>query len=228
MRSDIPRIRCYGKMGDHIYCLVGGSAVKEARFSIKQRYLSLLPLFEAQDQVISVTADKEGEGPKCDYFPRRFGRHFRNHRHRLITEFVLEAVGKADFDLSLPWLKADPKPIAPVVINRTPRWRDLPKLNYEAVQDQDCIFIGSEQEHDAFTRDFWEIKRHQVSDLMEAARILSGADLFLGNQSSLFAIAEGLKVPRCLEEFYWIPNCTPQSRNGHTYCNPELVRHYLS
>ena len=49
------------------------------------------------------------------------------------------------------------------------------------------------------------------------ARIIAGSKIFIGNQSTPFAIAEGMKHNRILETDITIPNCQPQSWNGMAY-----------
>jgi len=42
---------------------------------------------------------------------------------------------------------------------------------------------------------------------LDLAQVISGADLFIGNQSCAYAIAEGLKKRAVLEVCTWLPNC---------------------
>jgi hypothetical protein len=49
--------------------------------------------------------------------------------------------------------------------------------------------------------------------------LLNSCKLFIGNQSSTFAIAEGLKIKRMLEVFNTCPNVIPMGANGYGYIN---------
>lgn len=52
-------------------------------------------------------------------------------------------------------------------------------------------------------------------NFLEMAGIIRGSRLFLGNQSLGFALAEGMKVPRILEQCPDIPNVYPVGENGY-------------
>lgn len=115
--------------------------------------------------------------------------------------------------LNEAWLNVDIRtPQKPVVVNksmrydsRTFKWdRDLVKIT----PLEDVTFIGLEDEHDAFC-ELVDFKVHwtKTNDLLEAAEYIAGSDLFIGNQSSPYSIAEGLKVRRVLVSADYVPNC---------------------
>jgi hypothetical protein len=54
------------------------------------------------------------------------------------------------------------------------------------------------------------------------------AEIFIGNQSSNFAIAEGLKVPRALEAFEPVPVATPVGGVCFEYINTKFLVSFLS
>jgi hypothetical protein len=57
------------------------------------------------------------------------------------------------------------------------------------------------------------------------AQIIKSCKLFIGNQSSSFAIAEQMKTPRALELFSGSPNVIV-TNNGIAYTNTEtLINH---
>ena len=102
-----------------------------------------------------------------------------------------------------PWL--DPvEPIKipgrPIVIARTHRylagsdpnsetWR---KWVYEGL-DQVAVFIGTPQEHENFNIQFkCNVPYKPVEDMLEMARVIQGAEQYMGNQSVGMAIAIGL------------------------------------
>jgi len=107
-----------------------------------------------------------------------------------------------------PWLTVD-NPIVipgkPVVINRTgrhikrehynismvnPQWTDwIDNYNLETM----AVFVGTPKEH----QDFCELHQcnveyRPVSDMLELARIIQGAEQFIGNQSMALTLALGL------------------------------------
>lgn len=102
-----------------------------------------------------------------------------------------------------PWL--DPvEPIRipgrPIVINRTGRYLQGGEYKSETWQkwvddglDEVSVFVGTEQECEEFNRTFNCTVPHQpVTDMLEMARIIQGAEQFIGNQSLPLAIAIGL------------------------------------
>ena len=102
------------------------------------------------------------------------------------------------------WLSVD-RPVRmpgkPVVIARSSRyqndafdWRRLTGL-YKGRM----VFVGTPDEHQDFCAKWGEIPFQPTSTLLDLARLIAGAELFVGNQSCPYAIAEGLKVPAILE-----------------------------
>jgi hypothetical protein len=101
-----------------------------------------------------------------------------------------------------PWLTVpSPVSVAPVVINRSPRYQDA-AFRWDRILRTypDCVFIGLQAEHEDFCKR-WSatIPFHPTENLLEAAQVIAGANLFIGNQSSCYAIAEGLKKRAILE-----------------------------
>jgi hypothetical protein len=73
-------------------------------------------------------------------------------------------------------------------------------------------FVGSDAEFKIFTDQFSVsgIKRIPIKDALEASSVISSCKLYIGNQSLLFAIAEGLQCNRILEAYERVPNVVPQ------------------
>ena len=109
-------------------------------------------------------------------------------------------------DLHDPWLEADPKKIAPIVINRTFRYRcpdgtgTWQNLLAQAQIVQNGIFVGTADEHNDFIKlTGFRVARYPVKDFKELADVIAGADLFMGNQSAAYSIAIGLGKSSVLE-----------------------------
>ena len=62
---------------------------------------------------------------------------------------------------------------------------------------------------------------------MDVAKAIAGCDLFVGNQSFAYSVAEALKKPRVLEVFYAKNNCQPHGPDGYTNINEDLIRRYV-
>lgn len=113
---------------------------------------------------------------------------------------------------SRPWLEVDITPKVwgyGTVINRTRRYNNPSFPWIRMIREaNDPIFLGLEDEHKALV-DYTDMPIHHVptNNLLQAAEIIAAADLFIGNQSCLYAIAEGLKKPAVLEVFPQMPNC---------------------
>jgi hypothetical protein len=104
------------------------------------------------------------------------------------------------------WLEADAKTVAPVVINRTFRYRcpngtgTWQGLLEQANISQNGIFVGTKDEHEDFEKSTgFRVNYYAVQDFKELADVVAGADLFMGNQSAAYSIAMGLGKSSVLE-----------------------------
>jgi len=123
-------------------------------------------------------------------------------------------------DLSKPWL------IAPkvegfedtIIIARSHRYRN-PQVNYSFLQQYPSLgFIGLKEEFEDMRKSLPGIRHIEVNDFLEMASIINSCQLFIGNQSFPFALAEGLKVKRVLEVCYYCPNVSPEGINAFDFC----------
>jgi hypothetical protein len=104
------------------------------------------------------------------------------------------------------WLEADTNTIAPIVINRTFRYRCPNGTNAwqnmlaESNIAQNGIFVGNDDEHKDFVKSTgFNIPYYPVKNFKELADVIAGADLFMGNQSAAYSIAMGLGKSAVLE-----------------------------
>lgn len=104
------------------------------------------------------------------------------------------------------WLEADAKTIAPVVINRTFRYRcpdgagTWQGLLEQANISQNGVFVGTRSEHEDFEKSTgFSVQYYTVQDFKELADVVAGAELFMGNQSAAYSIAMGLGKSSVLE-----------------------------
>lgn len=90
-----------------------------------------------------------------------------------------------------------------IVISRSLRNRN-PFIDYSFLNNfcEHLIFIGLKDEYLNLKKIIPELKHYDPLDFFEMSQIIKSSKFFLGNQSSPFAIAEGLKVPRLLENTY--------------------------
>ena len=84
-----------------------------------------------------------------------------------------------------------------------------------------AVFIGLPSEYESFVAECGHVPFYPTANMLEVARILSGAEWLVCNQSAPLAVAEGLKTNVLLERFATAANCDYE-REGHTL-NPAHV-----
>ena len=123
------------------------------------------------------------------------------------------------YNLSKPWLRVNPDESVKgkIVIARSTRY-NAPDIDYSFLQEYDnVVFVGLPEEYELMKQSIPEIKYKQTTDFLSLARIIAGANFFIGNQSFPFALAEALKVPRILESYYLCPNVIPEGENAYEF-----------
>lgn len=137
-------------------------------------------------------------------------------KQKALVDWMLEAHGVPPEAKKEPWLSVEPKIIAPVVFSRSGAGRKPhhvyhnPNFPWHRVwrkYHEHSVFIGLEEEYRAFCGTCGETSHYVTKDLLEAAQVIAGCSLFVGNQSSLHAIAEGMKKNILLEVWPQGPNC---------------------
>lgn len=220
-----------GDIGDIIYCLPtikalgGGNLYLEGspnrwntKFSRKDAF-ALKPLLEIQPYINKVEIGVNRNNIDC---------HLDDFRHKMQAQVTLADMHLDYFNLcrserNWKWLNVDPKP-CDVVVNCTARysndnfdWKKL--LNRFRSR---CIFLGHPDEHTRFCEIAGKIDYYPTADLLEAARLIAGSRLYIGNQSSLFAICEGLKHNSILQVCPRVPNCLFGRENaGYYFAYPQ-------
>lgn len=97
-----------------------------------------------------------------------------------------------------------------IVIVRSFRARNhLINYNFLNNYDEDYIFIGLKNEFDDLKKEVSRLIFYETRDFFEMAQIIKSSKFFIGNQSLAFSIAEGLKVPRLLENRLDLPVVQP-------------------
>lgn len=233
-----------GDIGDIIYALpaikgldnVAVLLIEAAKYTRQEltpeRYAPLVPLLKRQRYIADVRP----------YMRQRVDVNFNEFRNRMVgairrrlpgalttslADWQLETCGLPTMWRDTPWLEADPRRVARVVVNRTARYHG-PEFPWHRVWktylQSDAVFIGTPAEHEAFCAQCGELPYFPTADFKEAADVIAGADLFVGNQSSCFAIAVGLGQNAILEVWPQGPNCIFNRSNiiNVTSWNPPL------
>jgi len=176
---------------------------------------NLRPLLEAQPYVDRCSYT-HGTPFSTDYDLNKFREPWKN-RTALDTESIFALHQRAfgtQWPEDSPWLTA-PDPIVsdrPIVVNRTARYRNEDCNWWALVQKYGHLmrFVGTPQEAEVF-EGFATPKPlvpwYQAKDMLELARVIAGAKVFIGNQSSPLAIAHGLGKNVIVEEWPLNPNC---------------------
>lgn len=207
------RFRHSGKLGDAVYSLPGVRLFPGAAFYVRvSEHLGeeligqLLPLLRAQSYI----------GEAKVWTDERFDHdldRFRDY-HPMWTNLAdchLHALG-LDFSLrDVPWLSVEPtrSPSKRVCFARSLAFRGVAGFWEEIYRllGSEAFFVGTPKEHQEFIEHIGPIEYVPTTDLLELARVIAGAELFVGNQSCPYAIAEGLKRPSIQEVYPITPNC---------------------
>lgn len=188
----------------------------------------IAPLIEAQPYINSVRVWKR---ENIDWASEGFRPKWHNSidnlaachaRHAFDTGFINTMP-----DFSKPWLTLDGDKAygGSVVINRSARYNNnsFPWANIVQHYGNRIIFLGTGEEHETFVRRYGKVRYLITKDMLEAAKVIAGSALFIGNQSSCMTIAEGLKHPRIQETCLWIPDCIYPPSNAQYVANGAVI-----
>lgn len=164
----------------------------------------LKPLLARQSYISQITEWNGEHNIDLDRFRGVLFRGFEgNYVQAYYMTFGLPFVPEV---LEETWLEADAVRVAPVVINRTFRYRcpngtgSWQSLLEQANITQNGIFVGTQEEHKDFEKSTgFRVHYYPVKDFKELADVIAGADLFMGNQSAAYSIAIGLGKSSILE-----------------------------
>lgn len=124
-------------------------------------------------------------------------------------------------DIKTKFIDINENYIADVVINRSLRYRnpdfDWVYLLEDLDKDIKISFIGTKEEYDVFCKITGlrnKVFYYPTKDLSDAASVIKASKMFIGNQSSCYAIAEGLKTNRIQETCHYTPNCKGTTDNS--------------
>ncbi len=118
-----------------------------------------------------------------------------------------------------PWLKVPPSISSKgrVVVNLTERYRNrtFPWQKVVEHYGELLMFVGLEHEWRNFCTAYGRVDFQPTENMLQVAELIAGSELFIGNQSSAFAIAEGLKHPRIQETDLTFPDCIFPTAEGY-------------
>ena len=115
------------------------------------------------------------------------------------------------FSFTEPWLNiTSPLKSNAIVFHRSPRYRsdNFPwKLALEWAGKR-ALFVGLREEHKDFVKNYGKIKYYKSDNFLELARVIAGAEGFIGNQSFPCSIAIGCGRRVIQEAWPPSPDCT--------------------
>ena len=172
-----------------------------------QDFELLIPLLDRQSYITGINTWHTGDADPDIDLDRFRGVLFRGFEGNYIEAYYRTFGLPFTADVySKTWLEADPKRIAPIVINRTFRYRcpngtsSWQNLLAQADIERNGIFVGTPDEHKDFVQSTgFNVKYYAVQDFKELADVIAGSDLFMGNQSAAYSIAMGLGKSSVLE-----------------------------
>lgn len=146
-----------------------------------------------------------------------------NHAQAAIRDGFISSMP----DVSEPWLSVDPDTTYRnrVIVNRSPRYNN-PRFPWSEVVKhfgEMIVFIGLAEEHARFCEAFGQVEYQPTKDFLQAARMIAGSALFIGNQSACMTIAEGLKHPRIQEVCLTHPDCIYPGDTGAQYIADSVI-----
>lgn len=135
------------------------------------------------------------------------------------------------FNFTLPWIEnIESKSISEIIINDTGelRWPGN-TLNWEKLEKykKRCVFIGLKHEYHNFIRDRFKVDFYEIKDALEFTQIIKGSKVYVGNQSTGLALAEGIKANRFADLYIGKSKQYPKGENGHYEFDIKLLEKYL-
>lgn len=190
------------------------------------RFESIKPLLEAQTYVRSVKWVESTNGATHDLSRFRDGGSTAMPYGESLAHIQARYLGvKIDTE---PWLVSSCLyRHGDVIFARSGRYHNpcFPWFNFIR-KYPDAIFVGLRSEYEAFMSEFSGAGAHDLKgfknrirfepcgDLLSLATVISGASLFIGNQSCPFWIAIGLGVPVIQETWEPAPNSMIERHNA--------------
>ena len=209
-----------GDVGDLIYALpviraagreLGGADVVLSPLAGTRRAMTpelvaeVAPLLLAQPYVRSVRYADAPEGFDLNAWRRRRYPGLYN-----LADRQLDLLDWSHAERDAAWLAVDPSHVADVIVHRSPRYHN-PRMDWRAVLDRYAgrlAVVGSPEEHAELERTTGvTVPYHPTADYLALARVIAGAKLFVGNQSSPLALSIGLGVPVVVERSTDLDNC---------------------
>ncbi len=183
-------------------------------------------LLEAQDYIETVECSEEKVDINLVPF-RRWHSAVTTLVAANASEYQMQTGKTILADGSIPWMKVEPDTTfsGKIIIARSPRYNNFRFPWKQVVEHYGArlIFVGLPEEHSSFVAGFGFVPYLRVKDFLELAKIIAGASLFIGNQSSPHAIALALGVDIISEVCPEQPDCVYPRKNVQYVCDGEVT-----
>ena len=224
--------RHLGDLGDCIACLpvirqLGGGRLilgnrngRGAREPMTPaRFDVIAPLLRVQDYITDVTLQDDASGVTHCFADFRT-KPMRSEENLATWQAAFFSI--TSIDLAGPWLFAHPsqETQGKAVFARSARYHGVNFNWLEMMEKYPAkLFVGLPDEHAAFCSQFGSIDFRPTANFLELAELISGCEIFCGNQSAPFWIAAGLAHKLVLEMDQWQMNrnCIVQPRPNAEY-----------
>lgn len=116
-----------------------------------------------------------------------------------------------------------------IIIARSERYRNE-HIDYSFLKkyEDDLIFSGTMKEYNDFCMRFnLTIKKLPLNNFLELGQALKQSKGLLSNQTMIFQIAEGLKIPRIVELCGFAPNVIPVGESAFDFFSQTGVEYYV-
>lgn len=221
----------YGIHGAYLnakYSIFDGSG--EAVMMNREVFYALKPLLLAQDYIEDF---REWDGEPTDFNLDLIRENPTTMPGGQINRWPMYIWPDMATDLSKDWLtvpdQVDKRVTGKILINRTERYNNI-LINYNFLKKygDNVLFVGLPKEKEVFCKqNKLEIKRLPALNYLEIAIALKNCKFYIGGQSSIFQVAEGLKIPRVLEVCNSIPNVIGSGPGFYDFLTQRALEYYV-
>lgn len=190
----------------------------------------IIPLLEAQDYIEKAVM-YDWEKVDCDLSAIR--NTFVNMPFGHISRWYFTVFPDLACDLSEQYIFVPDNTIdyakGKIILNRSERYNN-PNISYAFLKEyeKDILFVGTDYEFNNMCATFdLNILRLAVADFKVLAQAINQCKFLIGNQSQAFQLAEGLKVPRIVEQCNYAPNVIPIGEYAYDFYAQEALEYYV-
>lgn len=190
----------------------------------------MIPLFKEQDFINECKVD---EGEKVDLDLGLIRDTFVNMPYHDLRKWYFYIYPDLACDLSKQYIFVPnlDKDIAKgkIVVARSERYRnDMIDYSFLKPYEDDLVFSGTMREYNNFCMQFdLNIKKLTITNFLELAQILKQSNGLISNQTMIFQIAEGLKIPRIVELCSFAPNVDTVGENAYEFYAQPALEYYF-